>query len=259
VGKWVPKFSAGFDNMIWNIHAVDGGGLLLELRDSPTEYIAYALMDNELSDIRNIRPDGIPWFSQVVYCGFRFLLVQEYDSELNPDHTNLHCFSLNSGKKLWVHEGLQFIFPAETGFACRRNDKVFLINRSSGMKMNSGEMVPAGSEPLDLPTHYIEGGDDFEVVASYIRNKMGVDPVRAIDYYEDRETVIFSYYKQSVSDMLSLELLAMDKEGKALLFDVLDTGLNGIADPPFLFYRQNLIFVKEKRHFFVYALASKKV
>ncbi len=261
MGKWVPKFIIEFEANIWNIHAADATTLLLELRNPEEESLSYALVDMEKGAVNMPDIPDVNWFSHVLYADRNLLLTQVYSDSDNPDDLSFVCYDMHSGKCTWQAEGMQFIGVEGPNFAFRKGDgKQVYIDSKSGNEIHRNEQSMGVSTPedplLEFPAHYTEGDEYFEDVADYIRTEAGAEPVRAIDYAENGNHIIFSYYKKEVDGNLGLDLLSLNTEGETSLFQNLGKDLRGIADPPFMFYNGNLIFVKEKRHFFVYALPS---
>ncbi|MCA6073899.1 hypothetical protein [Fulvivirga sedimenti] len=255
MGKWAVKFSESFDQDVWNIYALDSqDSLLIETRNPETESLDYYSVSLSTLHITHLPIDNPPWFSQVVYVNSELLLIQEYDENLNPDKSSLTLFSVAKGSILWRKADLRFEGRQENSFVCSdlENNRVSVdIRQGSVIATKPGETSNSGG--IEIPVHYMEGTDYFNEIANYLNDQREITPVRAIDYLEGNDFIVFSYYTKGGRE-LALHLIAMNGSGNIGLEEILGKDLKGIADPPFLFYKQNLIFVKEKRHFFVYAL-----
>jgi hypothetical protein len=260
VGKWVPKFSVEFRANIWNIHAANGNSLILELRDPGSESLSYAAVDTDDGSFYMLKVQDPPWFSQVIHAGGKYLLVQVYTDSGNPDEVSFNCYHIASGKCVWRKGSMQYTGSTDRSYLFRRqNGESVTVDQASGDESDvktSGQFSPLTDPVLEFPAHYKEGEEYFEEAAAFIRTTIGTAPVRAIDYAELGDHIILSFYKVTEKQQLGLDLLVMDVNGETMLYDILGDDLRGIADPPFMFYNGNLIFVKEKRHFFVYALSS---
>ncbi len=257
MGKWPVKFSERFDSDVWNIYALNSDlQLLIETRDSTEEKIEFFIISLDNPSVSPLPISDAPWFSQVVYADAEVVLIQQYDENMNPDRTGLLLFSIISGDMLWRRTDLRYEERGEGYFVCSdREGQRIAIDAVEGRswKEDTQSKPDPGFEGLVIPVHYMEGTTHFNDVAGYLADRYDVLPVRAIDYMEGADYITISYYFKNGMN-LGLTVIGMDIEGNIGLEETLEKDLNGIADPPYLFYQQNLIFVKEKRHFFVYAL-----
>ena len=241
--KWTPYISLDCEGQIWNILPGYNHRILLEVR---TQSSAIHFYDVDLSTGKTLKltHDDVPWWSQAVFYAPPYLLIQEFSEEQNPDHVRLHFYI--SGALEWTKE--QIRFDGFTGNALK-------------LKNNSGEITHLSLEPctdrtmFEFPWHYAEGEDYFSEVSEYLVDQEGIQPVRAIDYFENDQAIVIAYYQPN-EKMLKLSLIALNEAGDRVLKVDLENNLTGIADPTFLISKRNVIFVKEKRHFFVYRIAD---
>lgn len=260
MGKWVPKFSSSYAANIWNIHLVSDGQILLELREPSEEQLEFVLINLNSGSAVRLGLTDPPWFSQLVHIDEAYLLLQVYEDDQNPDRVSLLSYTRSGGKPIWQKSGVQFMRSYGESYAGRKSDgSIVYLEPLSGNESNREPNLRVEAvvrpEP-EFPVHYREGESHFGEIAAYVRQHVGVEVVRAADYAEKNNHIFLSYYKSMPDSRLGLDLLVLNNEGQSVLFEDLAKDLGGIADPTFMFFRGNLIFVKEKRHFFVYALPT---
>lgn len=190
------------------------------------------------------------WWSQVVFFSSDFILVRVFDEENNPDFSDLIMLSAETGEVLWKKPGAQLITTGEHGLMIREEGgQVLCVNPGTGNA--SGNYHIGSKTVLAMPWHYTQGEDYFDEVADYLSE---TDPVNAIDYLEKDENFIIAYYTRA-GKYLQLNIRGVDSEGDIRLNERIESELSGIADPTFFMIDRNVIFVKEKQHFFVYELS----
>ncbi|MEJ2004712.1 MAG: hypothetical protein P8X57_07065 [Cyclobacteriaceae bacterium] len=219
----------------------------------------YSIIDLDNGAITDLQIDDPPWFSQVVNTSEDHMLLQVYEDSQNPDNVTLRCYHLENGSLVWQIPAARFIRMHTDHYVVRTPEQAEIcLERNTGNVMTApaGKHIESSEATMIIPVHYPEGESYFDDVASFIRSDLGNEAVRAIDYAEVSGYIFISYYKKSADGKLALDLVVLDEQGEACLFEPLGKELSGIADPPFMFYNGNLIFVKEKRHFFVYALPT---
>jgi hypothetical protein len=225
--------------------------ILLEVREENETLTYYKVnLDSGESD-RYSFPD-ISWWSRVVFFTDQLVLVQEFDEDSNPDQVKLHMYSWNKGL-LWSKDDTRLLEITAQG--------LMLSGHNKEVDPNTGEISaeapqPIARLPLEFPWHYTEDDEYFSLVSEFINNRTGDSPVRAIDYFETEGTAVFSYY-QKAEEGLRLKLMGVSEDGNVMLNEILADDLQGIADPTFLISEMNIIFVKERRHFFVYGISDR--
>jgi hypothetical protein len=243
VKKWTPYISLDCEGQIWNILPGYNNRILLEVRIESSE-IQFYDVDVESGKHRRLPQAQVPWWSQAVFYAPPYLLVQEFSEEQNPDIVQLHLYK--SGSLIWTKEGQRF-----DGF---EEDALILKNNQGEESSIKLEAYKDRTE-FEFPWHYTEGEEYFSDVAKFLADTLSVHPVSAIDYYERDEAIVLAYYEKN-ANALKLSLLGLNDTGETLLNVVIEKNISGLADPTFLVSKRNVIFVKEKRHFFVYRIAD---
>ena len=256
--KWDPVFYHTFEDPVWNIHLRRDGGLLIESRNQEQESVCFHVIPRSIEGAVRIPAGYVLWFSIPVYSDQDLLLLKQFDDRHNPDRTALLCYEWRSGKCLWTKNDLSFQERTRHGFSCTRpsgGEHVILDAYSGRPLLHDDPFHEKLDYSLEFPVHYEEGSEYFEQVAEYLRATGSDEPVRAIDYAERAGHIFISFYNRGPNGLI-LSLRVIDESGECHLAQTLGSDFQGIADPPFLFSGRNLIFVKEKRHFFVYAIAT---
>lgn len=245
--KWPLRFSVECDGPVWNIlSSNDSDELLFEVR-LDSEVIEYNRLDLNTFTLQPFRLPDIPWMSNVVYFTPEVVVIQEFDEDQNPDNVRLQARNW-SGLELWNASDTRFLAATAEGIEL---SSIGLVSPLTG-KPENGKALSDGPR-LELPWHYLEGEEYFEQVANFIQTSTDESPVRAIDYFEVGEKAVIAYYVKH-EKFLGLRLLSIDSEGNVGIYENLGDDLQGIADPTFLISKRNIIFVKEKQHFFVYGI-----
>ena len=240
--KWTPYISLDCEGKIWNIIPGYEDSILLEIRTEQST-IHYYVINTITGNTSKLVIPGLPWWSQAVFYAPGYQLIQEFDEEQNPDTVPLHLY--DDDILLWSMKETRFEgFEADT----------LLLQKGSGKFVREKLRNYNNRTIFEFPWHYQQSEEYFSEVADFLSDR-AILAVRAIDYYECEEAVVMSYYNQEESG-LSLSLLGIGNGGETVLDEVLEKNLAGIVDPAFLICKRNVIFVKEKQHFFVYRIAD---
>lgn len=261
MGQLESNFSYAFAGKVWNLMLTeDGEHLLFEIRDDQaykTSYFMLNLLDFHFNLNEVIFEED--WWIGVTYATNRLVLFHTFENQDNPDNKSYFAFDVEQSKVLWQKNGLN-ITDVNAAIALNINssnqEKEF-INLNSGEKTPPSEFKPSiQNKKLDPTFHYPEGSDYFTTVSKFLAPLLNIHIVGGVNYFQSKKRIIISYYVKQQEGLLNA-LIVLNKKKEILLQQTLGKGLSGISDNTFFIYDDNLIFVKEKHHFFIYPLTEK--
>ncbi len=261
MGKIESNFSHSFEGKVWNLMMTeDGESLLFEIRDDTAFKTSYSMLSLErLSfevDELNFEEE---WWIGVTYATKDVILFHTYENPDNPDDRRYFTFDVNKRTVLW--EGADLNLTHVENLIAEHVDPEThehqYIDIMSGQQVIKKEVKPVvENKKVNYAFHYVEGSEYFNTVDKFLASVLSVRLVEAVDYYQFEKGVVISYYLRE-GNVLSNRLVVVSMERKVLFEETLGENLTGISDNTFFIYGDNLIFVKEKQHFFIYPLTYK--
>lgn len=255
------NFSHSFNGKVWNIIShQDRNLLLIEVRDTEKFTVSFSILDVLAGRlIMEDRRFDEPWWIGVSWFGEDMIIFHTWPSQDNPDFRDYFAFDIVNDKILWTLNDAS-IFDMDLRYIQvlhRSEGEVRLYDRLSGKEAREAEpenhLVGKENNLVKKAFHYGEGSDHFSTVRAFLKKVTARDAVKGVDYYENAEVIIISCYFLN-DNQFDNHLFVFDHEGDVLLDTVLDKELNGISTDTFFIYGNNLIFVEQKRDFFIYQL-----
>lgn len=261
MGKIESNFSYSFQGKVWNIVAAeDGEHLLLEVRDDEAFQATYFLLDLESLEFKmtNVSFDE-PWWIGIGHVSKELILFFIYENQDNPDKKIYFVYDVHQSSILWEREGLAIV-SVNNNLAHNLDvatQEYNYLDLKSGENITPTQVTPTSeNKKLKHSFHYPEGSDYFKTVSQFLASLLTVTIVGGVDYFQyDNHTVVISYYQKLQKGLLN-RLIIVDKNKEIIFQETLGEGLSGISDDTFFIYNDNLIFVKEKHHFFIYSLTD---
>ncbi|UII32636.1 DUF4905 domain-containing protein [Fulvivirga ulvae] len=266
MGKLNLNFSYSFNGKIWNIIShQEKELLLLEVREDDKFQVHYNLLDADSGQfIAERLTFEESWWIGASSLLSDVILFYTFPDQENPDVKNVFAYDFNHKKILWKKEQQNIIeavgdcvWLMDTG-----NDKISCFNiRTGEVLKNSNSNDVLNNDPgrtenkmLEKPFNYREGSEYFNTVSQFLTAGANLHIVRSVDYYEDDQMIVMSYYYPNKNNKLANDLLVVDHEGDHLLQVRLGDDLDGISDDTFFIYNNKLIFVKDNVDFLIYQL-----
>lgn len=260
MGQLESNFSYTFEGKVWNmVISENGSNLLFEIRNDEEFQTSFFVLD---LDKRDFKLSAISfeeeWWIGITHTTEDLILFHTYENQDNPDDKSYFGYSISGNRILWQESGWNItrIHGTVAELTDNQTQKTRFIDIRSGEKTVIDDLTPGEeNKTLGHSFHYAEGSEYFNTVKKFLASVLNVHIVAGVEYCECKGKVIISYYLNH-QDKLVNKLLVISTGKEILLDEDLGTNLSGISDNTFFIYADNLIFVKEKHHFFIYPLTD---
>ncbi|MEM9325809.1 MAG: hypothetical protein AAGA85_09140 [Bacteroidota bacterium] len=199
--------------VIWHLVPAKEGRIALEIRSEDQLEVRFVVVDLQTKDQASFESDVLDWWTALQGFGKRGLIFKRFADDKDPSK----------------HEYFE------------------LLSTGDSKSATPEDIVEAG---LAYPQFYQAGSTSFQLVADYLWEHK-VKAVAGAEYTEWRDLIVVGYY-QAVGDLLDRHLLALDREGVAVLHEKIDTGMQGVVFESFFTFTEYLVFVKERKELNVY-------
>jgi hypothetical protein len=250
-------FSHTFSGIVWNMLA-NGDRLFIETRDAGNKTAMFSCV--EVTSGKWLVEDKIfdePWWVSLGGAAGDVLLLTVYTGTDNPDKKSVVAYDVNAHKVLWYRNGFalsettsRYVIGQDT-----RNPGQFVaLDLFTGNLTSSTESHLADSQNFTVirPFHYEEATDHFNTVGNFLQTRMGISPLRRIEYLENNGLIIISAFVQESE--LANYLLVFDDGGQFLLQEKLGENLKGVALDTFFIFSGHLMFIKDKTELRAYTI-----
>jgi hypothetical protein len=180
-----------------------------------------------------------------------------------PETKGIIGVDIASGKVVWQHLQLSFVRISREGIIAmhsQETEPVFqLLAPGTGEALTLPEAGNLDSLPYPIqppylyPVHYTQENKYFSSIVLFIKQMLGAEPQKAVDYAEFQHLIIISYYIYEHKN-LSNYLLVLDKGGNVLLHELVASQLPGVGLDTFFIVDHYLIVVKDKKELNAYEL-----
>jgi len=253
------NFSRLFGGVIWNTLAVaDKNLLLLEIRNAEQKQVTFAALDFQKNDFlwKDVALEESWWVEQSAAAD-GIILYTLYTDTQNPDRKALLAYSLEDHKLIWWNNDFSLISVSGgkvLGFSSK-------FSKDSWVSLHSGKPVPANSDPGQVqtrgigfirPFQYTDTTRYFSTVQTFLRSKLNLSAVVALEYLE-HETLIFISFNVNENGLANY-LLVLSADGDVLLHEKLDEPQKGIGLDTFFILNGCLFFVKNRRELVSYSI-----
>jgi hypothetical protein len=263
VKKLSPYFSHRLPGTIWRILAGERW-LVAETREGNARKVNFAavyLLSGSLQWNNLALPE--PWWVTGTAIVEDTLLLQIFADPQKPETKGIIGVHLPTGLVGWQQPEHSFVQLSTEGIIAVQSgneDPVFhVLSAASGEIISVLEHTQLNTlsyltQPyLVHPVHYTQENTYFGSIVTFLKQKLGIEPQKAVDYAEFHQLIGISYYIYE-RKKLSNFLLVLDKEGNVLLHEKLAAQLPGIGLDTFFIIHQYLIVVKDKKELIAYAL-----
>lgn len=260
MGKLNLNFSYTFNGKIWNIISHSHKELLLlETRQQDKFLATFSLLNTATGDLilKDIQFEEKWWIgaSNIVDNNILFYTYPDQD---NPEVKDIFSYDFVANKIRWKIEQKNIINVDTSIISVLTpgHEEVTYYNASSGEKVEAPKNVDGEkkNKMLEESFHYRQGNRHFETVSTFIKENIGKDAVKGIDYYQNEKVIVISYYYWVGNAKLDNDLLVMDHEGNQLLSTSLGSELSGISNDTFFVYYNKLIFVRNNTELLIHQL-----
>jgi hypothetical protein len=256
-------FSHTFGSSIWRILASDRW-LVVENREGASRSVHFAAIDLPQAKLcweGLVLPQ--PWWVGASIILGDTLLLQQFSDPQKPQTRGITGVDISSGKISWqqpAHSLLRLTDRGIIAFQESESGQVFgLLDPATGdtktiLETGEIDLLPYIPEPPVIhPVHYTHENKYFNSIVLFLRQKLGIEPQKAVDYAEFQQRIIISYYIYEHKN-LSNFLLVLDKEANVVLHEQIASHLPGIGIDTFFIVQHYLIVVKDKKELTVYEL-----
>ncbi|HEY3405502.1 MAG TPA: DUF4905 domain-containing protein [Ohtaekwangia sp.] len=249
------NFSRLFEGVIWNTLAVaEKDLLLLEIRDAEKKQVKFSALNfakNEFLWADKSLEES--WWVNLSAVSDGVILYTLYTETNNPDKKALLAFRLQEHKMIWWNNDFSLISVIQDrvlGYVSKLSRET-VLELQSGKPLNVGvHDAPAPKSDLLRPFQYNDQTGHFATVQTFLRSKLNLSPIIALEYLE-YESLIFISYNVTENGLVNY-LLVLDGSGAVLLHEKLDEPQKGIGLDTFFILNGCLFFVKNRRELVSY-------
>lgn len=250
-----------YKGIVWKLLADPESSLLiLESRDEETRQVNFAAIDLETQQqLWNSLSLKESWWAGLEEVKYGYVVLHGYKDIQNPEHQGIYVFDARTGKPVWENSEFAFFSLDEGGLIAYdplSPERVYKrFNMKSGVleqELTESDIVlqwnkrQSDSKFLQNPSHYTVESTYFEKIANFIKVFTGLKPETALDYLEYNSKIMVSFYSKVGEKMVNY-LLVVDEEGEILYNETIGAELNGIGLDSFFLFKEQLIFVKNKK------------
>lgn len=254
----LKNFSIDFAGFIWKVRLDTQSDLLaLEIRDADQYQTSFATFNINTGQIlcKDVFLEE-SWWLDLVTIHQSILLVHNYEDQQQPRPSGIWAIDGKNGEILWHLVGREFVAIQGQQVITQRLEAE--ITQYELFELRSGLFDKELSHPnldyssdilpssLVYPIRYHEGEKNFQIVKEFIKKRIKVEILGAVDYLE-YENLLFISYFFGKNSQLNNKLLTLDLKDNVILHELLDLNLRGIALDTFFIYNTQLIFIKEKK------------
>ena len=239
-----------FEGVIWNILQVPGSTLLiLEIRDEERREARFSALDFEQNTFvfKNILFEE-PWWIGMTAATREVLLLHVFQHTENPDRKDLMAWDIYKQERRWKLDDFSFDFLSGNKVHGRLlgKDDAMTIDLSTGRNSenNSIEIHPEENIHSLKPFQYVAGTDYFDMVNSFLTQKLNVASLAGVEYLEYDSLIFISYHAHQES--LVNQLVVLTPDGTIILHEKLGGELKGIGLETFFILSGCLFFVRNK-------------
>ncbi len=253
--KWSDHRFAG---TIWNIVAhPERAMLIIEARDEESKTVRFSAYDigSDAFLWKDLEMEEKWWVNVSAVAGDVVLFTIYVDGQ-NPDRKSVVALDLITRNMLWWRNNFAFSAVSDNivqGADTQAGMKFLALDVRTGEPLEfRGELPGKENFLLRRPLQYLQESGHFETVAQFLKMKLGVQAISAIEYLEAGGFVVMSFYADKGS--LANYLFVVDQTGTMCLSEKIGEQLKGIGLDTFFLFAGYLIFVKNKRELVSYKL-----
>jgi hypothetical protein len=238
-------FEFSLEQRPWQI-LLDGDEMLIELRDMEQLNVSVAAL-NRHGDLtmKNLQLD---WWHRLVGFDWNYFVFERIEDSMQPGACSLHAYPRKSGGQEHHLDKSRFV-KLEDGILYFQSE----AGHTEQLRLGSG-----AAPKVDLSIFYPEifGSEhpDFEVLSSFIKEKIHRNPVHQIEYLDWNNMMLFSFYVLE-SKGFSNFIGVWGMQGEQLLLQILEPNVEKVAPESFFIWHDLLIFVSEKVKLNAYQLS----
>jgi hypothetical protein len=113
------------------------------------------------------------------------------------------------------------------------------------------ELINEAESVIQTPAHYLDGTDHFSTVCEFLKQKLNISTVKAVDYFESQGQIVISYYLWQSAHLANF-LLIMDSTGAIKNHVLLGDGLQTIGIDTFFIVKSSLYTIRNKAELLIY-------
>lgn len=253
------------EGSIWRILFDDYGQfILLETRNSNTKKASLKLIDLQIGNHKNLAINlEDNWWFGISRFQYPFILLYKYPEPTIPESKGIICFNCNENKIIWEREDLQYFDDYQANFTAID----WKTKQRLKLDLNNGRTAIINSKvsenPIDQflrkylwnPEVYQEESSGYVNIAEFIKKKLDLVVVKAIEYLEFTQYIIISFYIYGHNNLVLYNTLVVySLDGKLLLKEDLAVGKKGIGLNTFTVFNSFLVFIKNTNQIAIYEL-----
>ena len=245
------------EGKIWKIITDHSSSLLvIQVRDGEAYQTSFTAIDTMKSSIlwQDYTLDENWWLGMSsLHQGV--LLLHTYPDAQKPQPRGIVALDVASKEIIWQNQDLNFYELADdkiVATSSTTSDQFYLT-----VDIKSGNILERFQEfdkeftrknennSMIFPFHYQNEMAYFQTVAVFLKKKINLQIVQAVDYLEYDNFIIISYFYDDADGLMN-NLLVLDQNGEVLLHQNIEKQLIGIGLDTFFVFKNELFFVKHK-------------
>lgn len=232
-------FSFDVTGQIWQV-AVDelSGNIGVEVRaeaDQDISFLVFQTSTLTVSDYFTI--DETDWWTTLVRIKEDFLFLDKYEDQQDPTKKTLLIFDSSSCTLVRKITDFQIVEFSDQGLVgqIKNNGDADSIIIYSDLGIRTGNSQ--SESVVFYPLFYPETSETFTLASEYLKKELAL----GVEYFEQGETIIISYYQRSGSKFE--RLLVLIESGHEVFHELIDESLTGYASGAFFIANEYLIFI----------------
>jgi len=193
------------------------------------------------------------------------VVVHGFKDLQNPVHQKVFVLDLRTGKQLWHNVDFKALKLVDNSLYVTEEDNALILKLDSTTGAKMGELSlesfrtleedqgDGGSSYLTKPFHYSHENQYFHKLNSFIQQVTGKGAEKLVEYLEHKSKIIVSFYSSEAEKLVNY-IIVTDEEGQIFFQDIIATGLSTVALESFFLWKDQLIFIKNRKELVIFEL-----
>ena len=238
----MPKeiFNLSVEGIIWKIyHDLCSNNFLIENRIETPRSTYFHLINPTGELLSSWEPQQENWWFNTIKFHDNCVYLTLYPNEDLPETSHLHQYDTKTGELLKIIEDCNIVYTD--------NREIRYTDKENATQ--SITLLGTDNHSLLSPHLYSKETSYFETVKKFISQEQEIEPVESIEYLEQPNSIIISYYLYNENKKLDNYLVALDSEGEIIYQDCVSENDSGVGTDSFFILENRVYFTKNKTSF----------
>lgn len=254
----MKQHTISFQGQLWKILPGQYNLIVVECRNSQTRKVSFSAVDALKGTILwTVASPMDEWWTTMKEVTEGHVVLIAYNNPDMPEPKGVSVLDLKTGKVKWTLPEVQYVQSDKEGVLINEGT----VDSASYRKMawQTGHLLQAvnlkdlfkgfnkkeKNPSLKYPYHFDVENEFHSKVKDFIHQVTQDNTNHMIEYLEEREKLVISYYLCE-ADVYTNKLCVTDDEGKLLSIHTLVTDAKGIGLDTFFVLSNVLIFIQNK-------------